>query len=123
MNAANPALDAQLENALTLRFGRHCGLNADWAVTAFHVGPAGTVANVTDGAAYLIEDEENHRWDLVTHHGDSPDNEEVRWHASFSRESLLRWLTEFADEIPADHGDLLTLLAHAGPFALPVPAR
>lgn len=120
---ANPQLDAQLENALVLRFGLHCGLNADWAVTAFHVGPAGSVANVTDGAAYLIEDEENGRWDLVTHHGTTPDEEAVRWHATFSRETLLRWLTEFSDDMPCDHGDLLTLFANAGPFALPVPAR
>lgn len=114
---ANPELDHQVEAALTRRFGRHCGLNADWAVTAFHVGPAGSRANVTDGAAYLLEDEESHRWDLVTHHGTTPDDEEVRWHASFSRETLLRWLPETAEDVPADQGDLLSLFAGAGPFA------
>lgn len=37
---------------------RSCGLNADWSVMAWHLGPS-AIPNRTSGDLYLLEDEED----------------------------------------------------------------
>lgn len=39
------------------------GLNADWSVTAFHLGPSG-VPNTNDGDFYLVENDDG-SWEIV----------------------------------------------------------
>ena len=39
------------------RLAKPCGLNADWSVRAWHLGP-GKVPNMTDGDVYILDDEQ-----------------------------------------------------------------
>lgn len=105
--------DAKVNAALTREFGPHCGLNADWRVTAYHVGPANSVANRTDGAAYLLDDEnaEDGTWTLVTRHYGPAGDDTVKCHVTFHPDALLRLLTASGgDAIMPTAGDLLSLL-------------
>lgn len=37
---------------------RYCGQNADWSVSAWHVGPS-KVPNINEGDVYILEDDES----------------------------------------------------------------
>ena len=54
--------DEDQEQLATAEFGRHCGLNADWSVMAWHLSPG--PANKTSGDFYFLDNEDG-TWSIV----------------------------------------------------------
>jgi len=51
---------------------RQCGLNADWSVSAWHLGPSAE-PNLTDGDMYLTDDEDGYMSLVQRSYGDEMD--------------------------------------------------
>lgn len=62
-----PRVEEYRNEELRELLGAHVGLNADWSVTAYHLG--GGIANRTPGAYYVLESEDEDvddgRWEVV----------------------------------------------------------
>lgn len=60
--AVKGEIDRRRDAAATREFGQHVGLNADWSVTAWFLGPGRP--NLTDGAYYFLDSEDG-TWNVV----------------------------------------------------------
>lgn len=70
---------------------RDCGLNADWCVSAWHIGPS-SVPNKNNGDFYIVDDEDGTYGIVQRFHRDD-DNDEINEivHDIGDREWILQW--------------------------------
>jgi hypothetical protein len=80
--------------------GRNVGLNSDWSSTAYYVAPRNGKPNLTDGAIYLFDNEDNGRWALLQRFYSEEDNDDIRTIMEFdSLKYALDYIESHRDEL------------------------